>query len=162
MAWRSRIVGLLNATVVFASAANAQDVTRQIRFIAPDAGGDHQWQGYIERLTPDSLHLHARGTDTIAAFSRTAVRSVERERVVHPGRAAGIGCLAVGSAFGGLGYFGTHAPDSPGLEKVVGVLGFGVGCGLGAAGGFVVSGVRARGWDPWLLPDSLPSRNSRS
>jgi hypothetical protein len=165
MTWRASIIGLLSMTAGLAPAANAQDALRQIRFITASGVGDHRWQGYIERLTPDSLHVRVRGTDTVAAFSRAVVRSVERERESHPGRAAGIGCLAVGTALGALGYFGTNDPDSPGLEKVAGVLGLGVGCALGAVGGVIVSAVRSRGWEPWLLPDSMPSivpRDERS
>lgn len=156
MTRRTRIIGLLCTTVGLASRAGAQDVSRQIRFTTTGAAGDHQWRGYVERLTPDSLRLRVRGTDTVASFSRSVVRSVERERLVNRGSAALVGCVTVGGALGAFGYLGTHDPDAPGLDTVAGVLGFGVGCGVGAAGGLVVSAVRSRGWEPWLLPDSLP------
>jgi hypothetical protein len=145
MTTRACIIGLLYATVWPASAANAQELSRQVRFITASVAGDQQWQGYLERLTPDSLQLRVRGTDTIAAFSRPAVRSVERERVVNPGSAARVGCVTVGAALGALGFFGTHDPDSPGLEKTLGVLGLAVGCAGGAVGGLVVSATRSRG-----------------
>src|SRR5215475_11301588 len=128
MTRRTRIIGLLYATVWPASAAHAQELSRQVRFITASVVGEQQWQGYLERLTPDSLQLRVRGTDTIAAFSRRAVRSVEREIIINPGRAASVGCVTVGGALGALGFFGTHDPDSPGLEKTLGVLGFAVGC----------------------------------
>ena len=141
---------LVFAMLTVASSASAQDASRQIRFNV-DA---RQWQGFIERLTPDSLYLRVRGTDSIGAFSRSAISSVERERVSHPGAAAGIGCLAIGAPLGALGYFGTHDPDSPGIEKVAGVLGFGVGCVVGALGGFLLETVSSHGWEPWPLPNS--------
>src|SRR6476661_6692173 len=118
----------LSALGVLASAAGAQELTRQVRFIGGSpSGGVQQWQGYIERLTPDSLYLRVRGTDSVAAFLRTGISSVERERSVSLAAGAGVGCLAVGVPLGALGYFGTHDPDSPGIEKVAGVLGFAVG-----------------------------------
>lgn len=127
-----------------------------MRVVAAGADGDRRWQGFVERLTGDSLYLRLLGTDSIAAFSRNAIRSVERRNPSRPGRAVGIGCLALGGALGALGYFGTHDPDSPGLEKTAGVLGLAAGCGLGAVGGLVVSAVRHRDWEPWILPDQLP------
>lgn len=157
MTWQACFIGLLCTTAGLPSVANAQEAPRQVRFVTATVAGDLRWQGYLEQVTPDSLRLRVRGTDTIAAFSRSSIRSVERERLVHPGRAVGVGCLAVGAALGALGYFGTHDPDSPGLEKIAGALGLGVGCVVGAAGGFIVSAVRGRGWEPWLLPDSISS-----
>jgi len=161
---RARIIGLLYAAAWPASAANAQGLSRQVRFITASAAGAQQWQGYLERLTLDSPQLRVRGTDTIAAFSRLAVRSVERERIVNPRRAAGVGCVTAGAALGPLGFFGTHDPDSPGLEKILGVLGFAVGCAGCTVGGLIVSAARSRGWESWALPDSLTAgvpRNGR-
>jgi len=156
MTWQARIIGFLYATVWLASAVKAQDLSRQVRFVTASVAGEQRWQGYVERLTPDSLQLGVRGTDTIAAFSRPAVRSVERERVINPRRAAGVGCATVGTALGALGFFGTHDPDSLGLEKTLGVLGFAVGCAGGAVGGLIVSATRSHGWESWALPDTLP------
>ena len=157
MTWRVRIIVLLYSTLGLGSAANAQDMARQVRFSTTSAAGDRRWQGHVERLTPDSLYLRVRGTDTIAAFPRKVIRSVERERRVHAGRAAGVGCLTLGAGLGALGYFGTHDPDSPGLEKTAGVLGLVVGRGVGAVGGLIVSAVRSHEWEPCVLPDSIPS-----
>jgi len=149
-----RRIGLCSLILGLASTVDAQEVPRQVRFTTTAGGGDHRWQGRFERLTRDSLYIGPFGTDTTAAFSRTAIGSLERGRLVHSGRAAGIGCLALGAALGALGYFGTHDPDSPGLEKTAGVLGLAVGCGVGAVGGFLVSVVRGHGWEPWTPPDS--------
>ena len=158
MTLRTRVLEFLCITVGIVSGLHAQDVPRQIRFVVATDAGERGWQGYLARLTPDSLQLRVRGTDTIATFSRSVVRSVERVHRRSPGQAAGVGCLAAGAALGALGYFGTHDPDSPGLEKVAGGLGLIVGCGVGALGGLAVAAVRGHGWEPWVLPDSiLPS-----
>jgi hypothetical protein len=158
MASRSLVIGLFHTTIavaVSANVANAQGGPQEVRFLAQGMSGGH-WQGYLERLTRDSLYLRVRGTDTVAAFSRLALDSVERLRLVKVPRAVGIGCLAVGGPLGALGYFGTHDPDSPGIEKMVGAVGFVVGCGLGAIGGAIVAAVHGPRWEPWTLPEDLP------
>jgi len=155
MNWLASVVGVLYAMIGLASGANAQRVSQQVRFVSPGPNGSEQWQGYIERLTPDSLFLRVHGVDTVAAFSRTIVRSIERQRGKNAARAASVGCLTVGGALGALGYFGTHDPDSPGLKKTAGVIGLVVGCGVGAVGGLVVAAVNGREWEPWIPPDQI-------
>lgn len=158
MSWRSSLLAVLLATPALAPAAIAQDPYRPIRFTTADTAGVHHWQGFFEGLTPDSLYIRFRDADSISAFSRSAIGSVERQREIHSLRTVGIGCLAVGAPLGALGYFGTHDPDSPGLEKIAAVLGFGAGCLAGGVGGLIVSAVRRNGWERWALPDSLPLR----
>ena len=158
MAWRSLGIGLLHTTIAIAvstTVSSAQGVPQEVRFLAQGERGGH-WQGHLERLTRDSLFLRLRGTDSVAAFSRLAVDSVERRRLVKVPRAVGIGCLAVGGPLGALGYFGTHDPDSPGIEKTVGAVAFVVGCGVGAIGGAIVAAVHGPRWEPWTLPQELP------
>jgi len=153
---RTRIIGLLSAMVTLGVGASAQDVPRHIRFVTTAAAGDVRWEGDLEWLTPDSLGLRLRDADTTAVFPRTLIGSVERERPVHQGQAAGVGCLTGGIALGVLGLVGTHDPDSPGLETKVGAFGAVVGCGLGAVGGLLISATHRDTWDPWPLPDSIP------
>jgi hypothetical protein len=153
MSWQIGVVTLLSTAVWSAPAASAQDRSVQVRFTT--AVENTAWQGYIDRLSADSLYLRIRGTDTVVAFSRSEIRSLERERQIHPGRAAGFGCLALGIPLGAIAYTHTHDPDSPGLEKVLGVVGFGIGCGVGALGGFIGSVSRAHDWEPWVFPDSM-------
>ena len=136
--------------------ANAQDVPRHIRFATVTAAGDVRWDGDLEWLTPDSLGLRVREADTIAVFPRTLIGSVERERPVHQGQAAGVGCFTGGIALGVLGLVGGRDPDSPGLETKVGAFGAVVGCGLGAVGGLLVAATHRDTWDPWSLLDSIP------
>jgi len=158
MAWRPFAIGFLRGTiiaVIAATPAYAQSLPQEVRFLAGGTRAVH-WQGYLERLTRDSLFVRVRGTDTVAAFARTAVDSVERQRLVKIPKAASVGCLTVGGALGALGYFGTHDPDSPGLEKTVGVVGAVVGCGIGAIGGLVASAIRGHQWEPWTLPAEIP------
>lgn len=148
------IIGLLCASAGLARSATAQ-AGPQVRFNTADSAGDHEWTGRLAWVTPDSLHVLVHGADKIVAFSRAVVRGVERRRwKVLPTRAAGIGCLATGAALGALGYFGTHDPDSPGLEKTIGVIGAVAGCAAGAVGGLVTSAVRGHRWESWSLPDS--------
>jgi hypothetical protein len=157
MAWRPFASALLSVAFLVAvspSRASAQDVP-EVRFVAEGGRGGH-WQGYLERLTRDSLYLRVRGTDSLAAFSRVVIDSVERHRLVKVPRAVGIGCLAVGAPLGALGYFGTHDPDSPGIERTVGAVAFVVGCGVGAIGGAIVAAGRGPRWEPWALPAELP------
>jgi len=159
MAWRPFLIGLVPATIAAATSAgtaSAQSDPQEVRFRAEGGRGGH-WQGYLERLTHDSVYLRVRGTDTVAAFSRLAVDSVERRRLVKVPRAVVIGCLAVGGPLGALGYFGTHDPDSPGIEKTVGAVAFVVGCGVGAIGGAIVSAAHGHQWEPWTLPAALRS-----
>jgi opacity protein-like surface antigen len=158
MPWRSPLLAVLLATPALAPAAIAQDPYRPIRFTTADTAGVHRWQGFFEGLTADSLYMRFRDADSISAFSRSAIGSVERQREIHALRGVGIGCLAVGAPLGALGYFGTHDPDSPGLEKIAGVLGFGTGCVAGGIGGLIVSAVRRNGWERWPLPDSVQLR----
>ena len=146
----ARAIIALCSALGLASTASAQDTSVQIRFTVGDES--NRRQGYIDRLTLDSLYLRVRGTDTTAAFARKSIRSLEREHRSHPARAAGIGCLAVGVPLGAFIFSGTHDPDSPGLEKIFGVLGFGVGCGVGALGGSILSLSRRSEWEPWILP----------
>jgi hypothetical protein len=153
---RLHIIGLVCTAISLARDARAQDpsrqdLSRQVRFIGASASRVQRWQGYIERVTPDSLYLRVRGTDSTATFLRSSISSLERERIVNTGAVVGAGCLAVGVPLGALGYFGTHDPDSPGLQKVAGALGFVVGCGAGAVGGLIVSAVRAHGWEAWTI-----------
>ena len=138
-------------TIGTARAARAQ----LVRFVADSRDGSDRWTGYVERLTRDSLYLRCCHVDSVAVFPRTALRSVERQRVVNVKRAVGVGCLAVGGPLAALGYFGTHDPDSPGLEKTVGAVAGVVGCAVGAVGGLLVSAARADKWEPWPLPDTL-------
>jgi len=158
MILRTLFLAILLATGALAPAAIAQDPSRPIRFTTADAAGVHHWEGFFEGLTPDSLFVRFRDADSVSAFARSAIGSVERQREIHGLRNVGIGCLAVGAPLGALGFFGTHDPDSPGLEKIAGVLGFGAGCVAGGIGGLVVSAVRRNGWERWSLPDSLPLR----
>jgi len=153
------IIGLLCATVASAPEARAQDLPKQVRFITADFTGEHRWRGRLERLTPDSLELRVSGADTIAAFSRTAVRFAERQHLaLSPGRAAGVGCLTVGAALGAVGFLGpNHSGDYSGLKNIAGVFGLVAGCGVGAVGGLLVSAARGQRWEPWLLPVSSPS-----
>ncbi|CAN5919676.1 hypothetical protein BH11GEM1_BH11GEM1_21280 [soil metagenome] len=154
----AQIIGLLFTMVGSAPRTSAQGLPQQVRFTTADSSGDRRWQGRLERLTFDSLQLRVGGADTIAAFSRSAVHSVARQhRALTPARAAGAGCLTGGVVLSALGFFGTHDPDSPGLEKLAGVLGLVVGCGAGAGVGFVVSLARGERWEAWVLPDSEPS-----
>jgi len=153
---RLHIIGLVCTAISLAPDARAQDasrhdLSRQVRFIGPSASGVQRWEGYIERVTSDSLYLRVRGTDSTATFLRSSISSLERERVVNVGAAVGTGCLAVGVPLGALGYFGTHDPDSPGIEKLVGAVSFVAGCGIGAIGGLIVSGIRAHGWEAWTI-----------
>ena len=152
---RTRTIGLLSAMVALGVGANAQDVPWHIRFVIVAAPGDVRWEGDLEWLTPDSLGLRLRDADSTAVFPRTLIGSVERERPVHQGQAAGVGCLTGGIALGVLGLVGTHDPDSPGLETNVGALGAVVGCGLGAVGGLLISATHHGTWEPWSLPDSI-------
>jgi len=158
MAWRPLLIALFPATIVCAvpaSKASAQSDPQEVRFLEEGGRGGH-CQGYLERLTHDSLYLCVRGTDTVAAFSRLAIDSVERRRLVKVPRAVAIGCVAVGGPLGALGYFGTHDPDSPGIEKTVGAVAFVVGCGVGAIGGAIVSAVHGDRWERWTLPEEFP------
>lgn len=158
MGWRPFAIGVFAATIAAAIApgAGAQTVPQEVRFIAPPGRAGH-WQGYLERLTPDSLYLRVHGSDSVAAFSRFAVDSVQRPRLVKVPRAVSIGCLALGGPLGALGYFGTHDPDSPGIEKTVGAVALVVGCGVGAIGGAIVAAVHGHQWEPWILPAEFPS-----
>lgn len=156
---RQLVDGLLHAMIAVicsTTRAHAQGVPQEVRFLSQGPRGD-RWQGRLERLTRDSLYLRVRGSDTVLAFSRLAVDSVERSRLVRIPTAVAIGCVAVGGALGALGYFGTHDPDSPGLEKTAGAVGLVVGCGVGAIGGLIVSAVRAHQWEPWTLPEESQS-----
>jgi hypothetical protein len=150
----SPFVLAFSCTLAVAPAAKAQELPRHVRITVGTAAAEARWEGSPERLSPDSLYLRVRGADTVAVFSRTAIRSAERRRVVNSGRIVGAGCVAGGVALGALGYFGTHDPDSPGLEKTFGLIGLGVGCLVGGAGGIIVSAVRGHGWEPWTLPTS--------
>ena len=119
MACRPLLIALLHATIavaVSAGKASAQGALQEVRFLAEGPRGDH-WQGSLERLTPDSLYLRVRGSDTVAVFSRLAVDSVERQRLVKVPKAVAIGCITAGGALGALGYFGTHDPDTLGWRK---------------------------------------------
>lgn len=150
----ARISAFLCLSAGLARSATAQ-AGPQVRFTTVDSTGNREWTGRVEWVTPDSLHVLVHDADKIVAFSRPVVRGVERRRwKVSPARAAGIGCLATGAALGALGYFGTHDPDSPGLEKPIGVISAVVGCGAGAVGGLVTSAVRGHRWESWSLPDS--------
>jgi hypothetical protein len=165
MPWRASVFGCLAvvcASGARTSPADAQEPYRRVRFTTADSAGIQRWEGFLEGLTRDSLYVRFRDADSISAFSRTAIGSVERQRDIHPLRSVGIGCLAVGAPLGALGYFGTHDPDSPGLEKIAGVLAFGVGCVAGGFGGLIVTAVHHDGWERWSLPDSLPSPTGRS
>ena len=152
-----RTIALLWLTVGLAPMVGAQEAPGQIRFTTSGAGEAVHWQGDFVRLTPDSLQIRVRGADTLAAFSRVVVRGVEREDAAQPGKAAGVGCLFVGAILGAVGYFATHDQDAPGLDRAAGVLGAVVGCGVGAIGGLIGSAVTERRWEPWPLPDSMPS-----
>jgi hypothetical protein len=155
--WRSGIGVVLCMTLGLASALGAQSVALRVRFLTTSDTGTRKWQGYIAELTPDSLRLRVGGTDSIVVFSRSVIRSVERERPDQSARAAGMGCLTGGGLLGALGYFGTHDPDSPGLEKQVGVLALVVGCAVGGVAGLIVDAAQHDSWEPWVLPDSIPS-----
>jgi hypothetical protein len=157
MTWRPGIGVFLCMTLGLASALGAQSIHRQVRFLTDSDGGIRKWQGYVTELTPDSLRLRVGGSDSIVVFSRSAIRSVEREPPDRSERAAGVGCLIGGGVLGALGYFGTHDPDSPGLEKQVGVLALVVGCAVGGVGGLIVDAVQPKSWEAWVLPDSIPS-----
>ena len=133
MTRRSGIGVFLCMTLGLASVLGAQSVPSQIRFLTAGDAGNRRWQGYIAELTTDSLRLRVGGTDSTVVFSRSVIRSVERQHPDRSGRAAGIGCLAVGGALGGLGYFGTDH-EAPLAAKQAGVLGFVVGCLVGGAG----------------------------
>ena len=163
MHWRSFAIVVLPASIAaaVAPAAGAQSSPQEIRFLS-QTGQSGYWHGYLERLTPDSLYLRVYGRDSIAAFSRLAVDSVQRPRLVKVPRAVGIGCLALGGPLGALGYFGTHDPDSPGIEKTVGAVAFVVGCGVGAIGGAIVAAVHGNQWEPWTLPAEFPSSPPRN
>lgn len=153
---RTRTIGVLLAIVALGASANAQDVSWHIRFVTATAAGVVRWEGELAWLTPDSMGLRLRDSGTTAVFPRTLVDSVERERLVHHGQAAGVGCFTGGVALGVLGLVGTHDPDSPGLETKVGAVGAVVGCGLGAVGGLLISATHHDTWEPWTLPDSIP------
>jgi len=160
MTWCVRVIGFLCTTLGLASALDAQAVPHQVRFFIATSDVDHQWQGYLERLTPDSLYLRVPGSDTIAAFPRSVVRSVERERRVSRGRAAGMGCVAVGAALSAVIFESvthSHNADDRAYTPIAGTIGLGVGCAAGAVGGLIVSAVRSHGWEPWILPGSIPS-----
>jgi len=139
-----------------ASIANAQEPYRRVRFTTADSTGLQRWEGFLEGLTRDSLYVRFRDADSTSAFSRAAIGSVERQRDIHPLRNVGIGCLAVGVPLGAIGYSGFRDPDSPGLQKTVGVLGFALGCIAGGIGGLIVSAAHHDGWEAWQPPDSLP------
>lgn len=155
MTWRVSLFALACATALWPCAGNAQEPYRRVRFTTADSTGVQHWDGFLERVTKDSLYVRFRDADSISAFSRAAIGSVERQRDVHPLRRVGIGCLVVGGALGALGYSATRDPDSPGLEKVAGVLGFGVGCIAGGLGGLLVTAIDHNGWESWTLPDPL-------
>ena len=148
------ILAVISSMAVLTPAASAQEPYRRIRFTTADSSGVHRWEGFLESVTRDSLYVRIRDVDSISAFSRTAIGSLERQRDIHRLRSVGIGCLAVGASLGALGYFGTHDPDSPGLEKIAGALGLGVGCLAGGLGGLIVSAIPHREWEPWVLPES--------
>lgn len=93
----------------------------------------------------------------MATFARNGISTVEREPPVRSERAVKVGCLGVGALLGVIGYFGTHDPDSPGLEKTVGALSLAVGGVVGAVGGLLGAVVQNKDWEAWVLPDSLPS-----
>jgi len=156
-----RFIGVLPALMVLPNEVAGQEAPSRVRFVATGAMEDVRWQGAFERLTTDSLYIRVRVADTMAAFSRTTIRSVERDAPTRAGRTAGIGCLVLGTALGAQGYFGTHDPDSPGLENRIGVLSFVVGCAVGAFFGPIVSGNHGEHWQPWVLPDSLVAPTSR-
>ena len=155
MAWRASLFAIVCATSLIPRAADAQEPYRRVRFSTADSSGVQHWEGFLERLTKDSLYVRFRDADSISAFSRTVIFSVERQRDIHPLRRVGIGCLAVGAALGAVGYSASRDPDSPGIEKVAGVLGFGVGCIAGGFGGLLLTAIDHDGWEPWTLPDSL-------
>ncbi len=155
------ILATICAMAVLAPDTNAQEPYRRIRFTTADSTGVHHWDGFLERVTRDSVYVRFRDADSISAFSRADIGSVERQRDIHRLRAVGIGCLAVGASLGALGYFRGHDPDSPGLDKIAGVLGFGVGCVAGGVGGLLVSATPRSEWEPWTLPESTALERPR-
>jgi hypothetical protein len=146
------IIGLLCATFGVASASNAQDTPQKVRITSVDANGEHRWQGYVARLTPDSVYLRIGGADSIAAIPRKWIHTYERERPARPARAAGIGCLSVAGAIGALGFLGAKGSSDPGPGYMITMIASGVGCGLGALGGLVVSAARVNEWSTWEIP----------
>jgi hypothetical protein len=160
MSWRTRLLAALVTTAALAPVAVAQDPYRPIRFTTADTAGVYQWQGLFERLTRDSLFIRLRDADSISAFSRLSIGSVERQRDIHSLRTVGIGCVALGALLGGIGYSATRDPDSPGLQKTVAGLAFGAGCAVGGLGGLIVAAAHHDGWERWTLPDSLPTRDA--
>jgi hypothetical protein len=145
------VVALSSLAIAQALAAQAPVPDYQVRVTVRDRAGDTRAVGRLTAVTPDSLMLRVAQRDSLVAIDRRTVKRVERRRHdVSIVRAAGFGCLAVGGVLALLGSQ-THDPDSPGIEKAFAVLGFVVGCGVGALGGAVVGLVMRHGWEEVTL-----------
>jgi hypothetical protein len=123
----------------------------RIRFVVVRDGASGELVGRLQSVTADSIGVRFANVDTVVFFARRSVTRLERERRrLGPGRGALLGCVSGGVLLGVYGYSTTHDPDSPGIERVAGVLGGAVGCGAGALIGLFL-GSRSPQWEPFTL-----------
>ena len=130
--------------------AQAPPPEHPVRLTVRDSLGERRLIGHLTSVTPDSLSLRVADGNTTLAFDRRNVERVERQRGGSLAKWAGVGCVGVGGIFGLLGSQ-VHDPDSPGIERVLPVVGFVAGCGVGAVGGAVIHLVRRRSWEEITL-----------
>jgi hypothetical protein len=141
------VAALSSLAIAQALPAQASVPDYQVRVTFRDSTGDKRAVGRLTAVTHDSLMLRVAQGDSLVAIDRRTVKRVERRRHdVSIVRAAGIGCLAVGGVLALL-VSQEHDPDSPGIEKAFAVLGFVVGCGVGALGGAVIGLIGRHGWE---------------
>ena len=152
-------VGL--AILLAVAPAEAQSVSTvlpvRVRLLAASGEGTRQLTGRLEAITPESLYVRADDrSGAVHRVARSDVRRLERSRPVSVIKAAGVGCLLLGGAFGLLSLGTVNDPNTfpaGGLGVAVSVV---AGCGLGALAGALV-GAGQGAWEPFDLPMPEPA-----
>jgi hypothetical protein len=118
-----------------------------VRVTAREDAGERKIVGQLRTVGRESLTIRVEKGDSILTIDRRAILRVERGRRAWPFRTAiTIGCLTFGSTLALLGSQ-VRDPDSPGIERAVAIVGFGLGCALGAASGALAAWVKPRVWE---------------
>lgn len=139
------IATLLAVVPSSTAAAQSLEPGEQVRVTTRHQGVTSRETGWLISITADTLTLQRSQRDSLRVARTEVIRLEHRRRDVSLGKTTGAGCLLGGAAFGGLGLI-ARDPDSPGIERTLAVVGFGVGCLAGGTAG-LVGGFVARG--PW-------------
>jgi hypothetical protein len=121
-----------------------------VRVTIREGNGDIRLIGRLTALAPESLTLRVTESDSVVTVERSRILRVERHHNVSIGKAAAIGCAALGATLGLLGAT-SHDPDSPGIEAPIAIAAVIVGCGLGGLGGAIIGVVGGQGWEEITL-----------